>query len=59
VDHDHSSPVIKSQGHRSRAKVNNAVGLTSIVDRGQFSSLREAKRVSSVRIVGKELGDWE
>ena len=39
VGHDQGFHVIKSQGHRSKLKVNavcNAVGLTSIIDRGQF-----------------------
>jgi len=37
VGYDHISPGIKGHGYRSRSKV-NAVGLTSILDRGSFSS---------------------
>ena len=35
VCHDHSSPGIESQDHKSRSEV-NAAGLTSILDRRQF-----------------------
>jgi len=41
VGHDQGFHVIKSQGHRSKLKVNavcNAVGLTSIINREQFFS---------------------
>ena len=60
VVHDHSSAGIKSQGHRSRSKVNvkfqrvwackrgNAVGLTSILDPGQFFLFsRGSKKIRS------------
>jgi len=41
VGHDYGSPEIESQGHKSRSKINqcqrgNAVGLTSILNPGQF-----------------------
>jgi len=35
TSHDHSSPGIKSQGHRSRSRARLAVGLTIVVDWGQ------------------------
>jgi len=45
IGHDHSSPEIERQGYRSNSRVKvrvtvskdgRAVGLTSILDRGQF-----------------------
>ena len=53
MGHAHSSPSIESQGHRSRSRVRvivskngNAVGLTSILDRGQLPSFTSNDFVS-------------
>ena len=41
VGHYNGSQGTETEGHRSRSKV-NAVGVTSILDRGQFSSFKSA-----------------